>query len=146
MSVLLWLINALFLLLIFLSMPFLVIVTVRERFNGFIGFALCAVLSSVLMATPGVVIWLGIDYHFEQKVAPLDRDGDGFWSDDEEATWTKEEKKHLEQYKRYIGDNGRNVFALVLFSIFSTCFSFLVVSGWWLIAYFKQSRTGRSCT
>lgn len=123
--------------------PFLATFFIRKRFDGIVGFALCTVLSFLLMATPVITIWLANDYFLEQKIALLDRNGDGSWSDDEELTWTEENRANL---KRLIGDGGRNVFSAIIFPIFSACYSFIITSMWWLVVYFKRRRSVRTCT
>jgi hypothetical protein len=75
------------------------------------------------------------DYYLELEIAKLDRDGDGFWSDDEQLTWTGEDRANLE---RHIGDGGRNVFSAIIFPIFSACYSLIIVSTWWLVVYLKR--------
>ena len=124
-------------------LPFFATFFIRRRFDGIVGFALCTALSFLLMVTPVITMWLANDYFLEQKIVQLDRNGDGFWSGDEKLTWSEEDKANLEHH---IGDGGRNVFSAIIFPVFSACYSFIVVSTWWLVVYFKRRRLVPTCT
>ena len=117
--------------------PVAVAYTVRKRLTGLVGFGLVVVLSSVLMSGVVIVQWLGYDSYLEAKIAPLDRNGDGSWSDDEIATWSEEDHKYMDSY---IGDGGRNVFAAIIFPVFSLAYSFIVASIYWLVIYIRSRR------
>jgi hypothetical protein len=117
-----------------LVVPFLAAYKVRGRFKGVAGFCIVVSLSSVIMSSSVIGLWLGNDWYLEAKVAELDRDGDGFWSDNETESWTQDEQKTMDSY---IGDGGRNVFSVIIFPIFSFIYSIAVASIYWLVAIFR---------
>lgn len=117
--------------------PIAVAYKVRKRLTGVGGFGLVVVLSSVLMSGVVIAQWLGYDSYLDYRVSPLDRNGDGFWSDDEEATWSEEDHKNMDLY---IGDGGRNVFAVIIFPMFSFAYSFIVSSIYWFVIYIRSRR------
>ncbi len=120
-----------------LSVPVVICVGIRKRFQGVKGFALAVAISAALMSGVVIVQWLGYDWYLEQQIAPLDRNGDGVWTPDEEATWTSEDKRNMEAY---FGDGGRNVFAAILFPAFSTAYSLMVAGMYWWLMAVKQRR------
>lgn len=124
-----------------LSVPVVVCFGIRKRFRGVKGFALAFVISATLMSAAVIVRWLGYDWYLEQQIAPLDRNGDGVWTPDEEATWTQEDKRNMDAY---FGDGGRNVFAAIIFPAFSAAYSLAVVTIYWLFMALKQ-RQGKHC-
>jgi len=114
-----------------LAAPLFICFAVRKRTKSKIGFTLAVLFSAGLMSAVVLADWVGYDYYLEREIAPLDRDGNGFWTPDEEATWTIQDYKTLEAY---IGDGGRNMFAAIIFPMFSVLYSVIVVSLFWLIA------------
>ena len=117
-----------------LAFPFLAAYKVRKRFKGVAGFCIVVGLSTVSMSSTVVALWLGNDWHLETEVAKLDRNGDGFWSKNETESWTPDEQKTMDSY---IGDGGRNVFAAIIFPIFSFAYSIIVASIYWLVAILR---------
>lgn len=117
--------------------PFVVAYTVRKRLIGFVGFGLVVVLSSFFMSSVVIAQWLGHDLYLETKITPLDRNGDGSWSDYEIATWSEEDHKNMDSY---IGDGGRNVFAAIIFPMFSLAYSFIFASIYWFVIYIRSRR------
>ncbi len=111
--------------------PLVITYKVRERFSGFAGFGISVCLSSIFMSGVVVALWLGNDWYLDIQIAELDRDGDGFYSDRETETWTSDEKRTMD---RYIGDGGRNVFAAIIFPIFSIVYSIFAVSIYCLVS------------
>lgn len=111
-----------------LLIPIFVSFVIRKRLQGVKGFFLVVAISSVIMSTITIAQVVIYNWNLEQKIAPLDRNGDGFWTPDEEATWTEQDHKNM---RAYIGDGGRNVFAVFVFPIFSLLYSFLVVTVYW---------------
>lgn len=124
-----------------LFVPVIVCSGIRKRIRGFKGFALSFAISAALMSGAVVVQWVGYDWYLEQQIAPLDRNGDGFWTLDEEATWTKEDRRNMDSY---FGDGGRNVFAAIIFPAFSATYSLAVVTIYWLFMAVIQRR-GKHC-
>ena len=120
-----------------LFVPIVLSALVRKRYVRIDGFLISVVLSSVLMSSTVIATWLVFDWRLEKKIAVLDRDGDGFWSPDEEASWTEEERHNMEVY---IGDGGRNVFAVIIYPVFSVAYSFIVVGVYWFVSVFKKRR------
>jgi hypothetical protein len=126
-----------------LSVPVVVCIWIRKRIRGFKGFALSFAISAALMSGAIIVQWIGYDWYLEQQIAPLDRNGDGFWTSDEESTWTKEDRRNMDSY---FGDGGRNVFAAIIFPAFSATYSLAVVTIYWLFMAAKQRRGKHSPT
>jgi len=120
-----------------LGVPFVFSYSIRKRFKGVYGFCMVVGLSSILMCSVVVVQWLVSDWYLESKIAPLDRDGDGFWSEGETATWTAEDHKNMEIH---FGDGGRNVFVVIIFPFFSLLYSFISTLVYWLCAIFVSMR------
>ena len=118
-----------------LAVPFGVAYKVRERFKGGAGFCIIVVLSTVLMSSTVIALWIGNDWYLETEVAKLDRNGDGFWSQNETESWTPDEQKTMDSY---IGDGGRNVFAAIIFPIFSLAYSTVMASIYWLVATLRM--------
>jgi hypothetical protein len=124
-------------LLSLLSVPVFISFIIRKRFNGVKGFVLAFVISAGLMSGTVVFQWLSYDWYLEQQIAPLDRNGDGVWTPDEEAAWTKEDRRNMDAY---FGDGGRNVFAAIIFPLFSAAYSFAIVAIYWLVTAVKHRR------
>ncbi len=121
----------------FSYVPFFASHKLRKRFPGLVGFVLAVVISTSIMS--GVVITqvLGYKLYLEHKVALLDRNGDGFWTPDETVTWTEEDRKTMDAF---IGDGGRNAFAVIMFPAFSLLYSLSIASGYWLFSAAKPGR------
>lgn len=117
--------------ILLLVLPVILSYVVRKKLQGVGGYFLTAIFSALLMTSTVVYTWLNFEVKLEEKVAVLDRDGDGSWSKEEKATWTLEEKSDLDVF---MGDGGRNVFAAIIFPIFSVVYSALVVGIYWLIS------------
>jgi uncharacterized membrane protein len=118
-------------LFVLLLIPVATAAVVRKRFSGVAAFVAITVISSVLMSGLVVAQWWAENNYLEQQIASLDRDGDGFWSPDEKATWTAQDLRHM---AAYIGDGGRNVFALLVAPALSTVYSTGVAAAsvlWW---------------
>lgn len=122
---------------VLLLLPILLSVLVRKKFARLGGFLITIVLSSVLMSSTVIATWWFFDFRLEKKIAVLDRDGDGFWNPEEEASWTEDEKRNMEVY---IADGGRNVFAAIIFPIFSVVYSFMVVGVYWVVCVVRKLR------
>lgn len=122
---------------VLLFVPVVTSALVQKKYARIAGFLLAAVLSSVLMSSAVITTWLVSEWRLEQRIAVLDRDGDGFFSPDEETTWTEEERHSMDVH---IGDGGRNVFAAIIFPVFSAAYSFIVVGVYWVVSMFKQRR------
>jgi hypothetical protein len=118
-----------------LSVPIFICLAIRRRFQGIKGFILAVVISTVLMSIVVIIQWLGYDWLLEQKITPLDRNGDGLWAPDEEATWTKEDRRNIDFY---FGDGGRNVFAVFVFPALSAVYSLAIATFYWLVMAFKK--------
>ena len=110
--------------LILLS-PFAICKYTFKKDIGIKGFILAFIFSVLFMCLIVVLIWFINALILEYKISFLDRDGDGFWSTDEQSTWTEAEKQNMD---RYIGDGGRNLFTFFLFPIFSIIYSLIITS------------------
>ena len=120
-----------------LFVPVLTSMLVRKKFLRVGGFLLSVVLSSFLMSSTVVAHWLAFDWYLAKKIEVLDRDGDGFWSPEEEATWTTEERENLETH---IGDGGRNVFSAIIFPVFSVVYSVVAAGVYWGVVTIRQRK------
>lgn len=120
-----------------LSVPVMVCVAVRKRFRGIKGFAAAVIASAALMSGAVIVQWWCYDWYLERQIAPLDRNGDGLWTPDEEVTWTKEDRRLLSTYH---GDGGRNVFAVFVWPALSVAYSIAVAAMYWLALAVKRRR------
>ncbi|MGF1461480.1 MAG: hypothetical protein ACFBSG_20940 [Leptolyngbyaceae cyanobacterium] len=118
-----------FLLLVLVLVPFITAFLVRQRFTGKVAFVGIVVVSSLMMSSLVIVQWWAYNAHLERQIAPLDRDGDGFWSTAEQETWTEQDRQNM---AAYIGDGGRNVWAIGVAPVLSVAYSTGVaaVSGW----------------
>jgi hypothetical protein len=114
-----------------LTVPFFIAYKFRKRIRSFTGICLVVGLSSTLMSSVVIMLWLGNDWYLDVKIAQLDRNGDGFWSDSETKTWSPDEQKLMDSY---IGDGGRNVFAAIIFPFLSVAYSILVALLFWSVA------------
>lgn len=123
--------------LLLLVVPFGIAYWIRKRTTSVFGFFLIVGVSSVLMSSVVITQWLGYDLYLEHKVEMLDRNGDGFWSAEETSTWTASEQRYMDSH---IGDGGRNVFAAIIFPIFSLVYSFLASLLYLLIAWLLSRR------
>ena len=120
-----------------LAVPVVVCFVIRKRFQGVQGFALAVVISAALLSGAVIVQWLSYGWYLEQQIAPLDRNGDGVWTPEEEATWTEEDKRNMDTF---IGDGGRNVFAAIVFPVLSAAYSLTVVTVYWIFMAVKRRR------
>ena len=115
--------------------PFVVAYKVRKKTKGVLGFAKGVVFSTLIMSGIGILLWFGYSIYLEILISPLDRNGDGFWSPEDEATWTEQDRKNMDTF---FGDGGRNVFAVFIFPIISLLFSFSVMTLCWLMLFIKS--------
>ena len=80
-----------------------------------------------------------LNYQLDVVVQSLDRDGNGFFSPEEEEAWTAEEAR---AYGIYLGDGGRNVFGYLVSPIFASAYTaaiFLMFYGsCWLVGKIKN--------
>ena len=123
--------------LLILVVPFMVAYWIRKRAISIRSFSLVVVVSTAIMSGVVIVQWLGYDLYLDSKVASLDRNGDGFWSAEETATWSASDQKYMDAY---IGDGGRNVFAVIIFPILSVIYSFLVSLLYFFLAWLVSRR------
>ncbi|NVK29780.1 MAG: hypothetical protein HWE20_02165 [Gammaproteobacteria bacterium] len=122
----------------FLAIPiFFVCVWVRGRKRGFVGFAMAVFLSAALISAIPILLLLIDEWHLEQEIALLDRDGDGIWSIDEQRSWTEEESKNMAYY---IGDGGRKLGVFIMFPQLALIISTVVASLYWLWKLFCPRR------
>ena len=113
------------LLLILLLVPWATAALVRKYVAGFGAAVLTVGISVVLMTGLILALWWVDNWQLAQQIAPLDRDGDGFWSTAEQATWTAQDHKNM---AAYIGDGGRNVFAFAIAPAFALMYSGMVAA------------------
>ncbi len=116
---------AIALLSILLIMPWAISALVRRYVTGFSAVVLTVGISVVLMTGLILALWWVDNWQLAQQIAPLDRDGDGFWSTAEQATWTAQDHKNM---AAYIGDGGRNVFAFAIAPAFALMYSGMVAA------------------
>ncbi|WP_339846667.1 hypothetical protein [uncultured Halopseudomonas sp.] len=120
-----------------LFVPFLLAYPIRGRFDSKRGLVLTIFLSAALMSGVVIANLAYNDWVLDQEIAVLDRDGDGFWSEEEEASWTEGEQRLMQSY---IGDGGRNGFAVIIFPIFSFFYSTIVATLLWLAFHYIERR------
>lgn len=120
-----------------LIVPFVVAYWIRKRTTSVLGFFIVVVVSSALMSGVVIIQWLGYDLYLDYKVEMLDRNGDGFWSAEEESTWSASEQKYMDSY---ISDGGRNVFSVIIFPFLSLVYSLLASLLYLLIAWIFARR------
>lgn len=108
-----------------LVIPLITTAIVRKRFSGMAAFGLIVVVSFLLMSGLIMAKWWVHHWSLEQQIAPLDRDGDGFWSAAEKATWTEQDHQNM---AAYMGDGGRNVFAILVAPVLALIYSIMVAS------------------
>ena len=80
-----------------------------------------------------------LSYQLDSIVIQLDRDGDGFISHHEEATWTVSE---VRAHKMWVGDGARNVFGYLISPIFASVYAaiiFIVLYvGYWFVGKIRK--------
>ncbi|NQD36872.1 hypothetical protein HPT27_07520 [Permianibacter sp. IMCC34836] len=126
--------------LLLLLTPFIVLFFIKKSRNGYARLVISALLSAAFMSGVVIVNWFGYDFYLEQRIAPLDRNGDGIWTPEEEATWTEEDRKAL---SAHLSDGGRNVFSVFIFPIFSVVYSCIAVMACWGVQRFLISIKSR---
>ena len=115
---------------VLLVTPLVVIYLSRKHFKGVASISLATIISATIMSGAVVVNWKVSDWYIDSKVALMDRDGDGFYSKEEESTWSPQERQYMEIH---IGDGARNVFALIIFPMFSMLYSLVVSLAYWVV-------------
>ncbi|WP_438463450.1 hypothetical protein [Marinomonas sp. PE14-40] len=115
--------------------PFVVAYKVRKKSIGVFGFAKGVVFSTLIMSVIGIALWFGYSIYLEILISPLDRNGDGLWTPEEETTWTEQDRKNMDTF---FGDGGRNIFAVFIFPILSLLFSFSIMTLYWLMHFIKS--------
>ena len=111
-----------------LAVPFLVSKFSRKKFKRLKYLLFVVTISSFLMSGAVAARTVHLKWQLEQQTRPMDRNGDGVLSPDEEATWTPEEKRAS---LRRFSDSGRIVFAAIIFPAFSVIYSLLVGLAFW---------------
>ena len=122
---------------VLLLVPVALSLFIRKKNQGIVGYFCTVILSTALMSGTVIGFWLWSDWSLENKVKVLDRNGDGVWSPQEEATWSSEEKEILQAH---MGDGGQSVFAAIVFPIFSIIYSLVLVGSYWAIANISNRR------
>ncbi len=123
--------------IILLFIPIATFYKLRNRFNGFTLFTFSIALSFIIMSGLVIIRWYCYDLYLEYQISFLDRDGDGIWSNIEQASWSQEERKY---HDKYFADGGRNVFAIFMFPIFSFVYSILTISIYSIILRIKKRK------
>ncbi len=103
-----------------MMVPWVTMVMVRKRFSGMTAFVLVVVISFAVISSAIMAQWWIYNGYLEQQIAPLDLDGDGFWSAAEKATWTEQDHQNM---AAYIGDGGRNVFVFFVAPVLSLLYA-----------------------
>lgn len=103
-----------------MAMPWIIMVIVRKRFSRTTAFVLVTVISFAVLSSVIITQWWLHNGYLEQQIALLDRDGDGFWSAADKATWTEQDHQTM---AAYIGDGGRNVFVFFVAPVLSLLYS-----------------------
>lgn len=135
MTIFTWLVP----LLLFFSffIPFLVSYIIRKRYKNIFACVVAVLLSTFLMSGVSLSALMLDKMALEQEIAPLDRDGDGMYSPQEEANWTDRERKSMQ---RFIGDGGRNVFAVFFLPVFSFVCASIFICIYWLATNFLERK------
>lgn len=121
--------------IIALLVPIFVFYKLRTNFTGFTLYTYSIFISFFIMSSIAILRWYGYDLYIDYQISFLDYDGDGVWSSLEQSTWSDEENKYRDIY---FNDGGRNVFALVIFPIFSLFYSIIIISLYWFIIRIKS--------
>lgn len=123
--------------MLLLLVPLLLCYLLRKRSKGALAFMILVGMSAFIMSSVVIAQWAAFNWSLESKIETLDRDGNGVWSQQETDTWTEEDHKNMDTY---IGDGGRNVFAVIIFPIVALIYSLLIVSLYWMFAWWVQKR------
>ena len=103
-----------------MAVPWITMVIVCKRFAGTTAFVLVTVISFAVLSNAIMAQWWIHNEYLEQQIALLDRDGDGFWSAADKATWTEQDQQMM---AAYIGDGGRKVFVFYVAPVLSLLYS-----------------------
>jgi len=122
---------------ILLFVPIYIFHKLRYKYNGVTLFTFSIFLSVIIMSSVVILRWYSYDLYLDYQVSFLDRDGDGIWSNIEQATWSNKEKEY---HHLYFSDGGRNVFAIFMFPIFSLMYSILSTTIYWIILKIKTKK------
>ena len=123
--------------LLLLLVPLLLCYLLRKRSKGALFFIIIVGLSAFIMSGVVIAHWAGFNWVLESKIATLDRNGDGIFSQQETDTWTEEDHRNMDVY---IADGGRNGFVFIMFPIVSLIYSLIIVSLYWLLSWLVQKR------
>lgn len=108
--------------------PILIKSFLKKQSTRLLSSIIAFVGSAVLMSAFFIGSVFIDNYLLEKEVEKLDRNGDGFYTASDEATWTTEDYNTMAQFA---GDGGRNVFAVYFFPIFSVVYTAII----WIIIY-----------
>jgi len=120
-----------------LLVPFCLCYLLRRHSRDAQAFLTLVGLSAFIMSGVVMAHWAGFNWVLESKIAALDRNGDGIWSQQETDTWTEEDHRNMDAY---IVDGGRNGFVFIMFPIVAFIYSLLIVSLYWVFAWWVQKR------
>ena len=123
--------------IILLFIPIFIFHQLRYKFNSFTLFTFSIFISFILMSTIVIFRWYIYDLYLEYQVSFLDRDGDGIWSREEQEAWSEDEIKY---YDTHFADGGRNVFAVLIFPMFSFIYSMLSIFIYWTILKIRKRK------
>lgn len=118
-----------------LAIPFLLPVVVRRPAALLPRAALLLFGSAAAMSLTVICLWWFLDNALVDHLQALDRNGDGIWSESEQASWSERERAY---YQLALDDGARNLFALYVYPLFSLTYSVVVVGGWLLFIVFRR--------
>ncbi|MFC3532131.1 hypothetical protein ACFOLG_08015 [Vogesella facilis] len=101
----------------FLLLPWVCIAAFRSMGKPAV---LAALLSFFVISTISIGLLALDNWSTQQQVDRMDRDHDGFFSPDEQASWSAKERKVMDHY---IGDGGRNVFGGIIVPVAGLIYS-----------------------
>lgn len=118
-----------------LAIPFILAIKVRVPESPLPRAGVLVFGSAAAMSLAVIAVWYALDLVLIEFLQDLDRDGDGVWSEAEEATWSARERAH---YELAIDDGARNLFALYVYPVFSLTYSAIVIGGWMLFTAWRE--------
>jgi hypothetical protein len=92
--------------------------------------------SAAIMSLTVICLWWFLDHALTDQLPALDRNGDGNWSQSEQASWSERERAC---YELALDDGARNLFALYVYPVFSLTYSTIVIGGWMLFVVLRRS-------
>ena len=118
-----------------LAIPLLLVFVVRRPAALLPRAALLLFGSAAAMSLLVICLWWFLDDALIEQLQALDRNGDGIWSESEEAALSESERAW---YQLALDDGARNLFALYVYPVFSLTYSTIVIGGWLLVTVYRR--------